>query len=789
MTHRKSKERGVYLLEVGASIVGVALFLMAVNDGTRLYQARSAVRAAVHEGLRCLYPTDAGCNSSTAGLASASSERQYNVFVSKPVESYSVAQETIRLRSSWQTAPVFEVPLTTASVTSVTVQSERDRFVQQEVLFPVNARLPYVIQTRPLPRVGGADPLRPAFYHPTTGRALSPNARIDLNSIRGGTRATARSEDDEYSSRFKIGDRTFSVSSAWRSFDSDTATIRQLERQHKIPVQCYQGPVTSGGTIDWGSSSAPKVCSYRSASNKLYRNGELRVPIMFHISGRISSSDPGAVGKVLISLSWDGKTRELGGRVLSPGGSGSFVVRGASWGDIRDAAEWSYREGGRYEREINLHGTLETIPLDTRVKITFTLVSLNGKSIGWTGDEMLLFYPTFDLVDQKFACDYSADPSRCVNPPPGAPILFSEVDKQRELAVHGVGSGECSEKQPATFEADPQARLSALKARIQRALPVTPVTMTIRAPSGAPGCTPSTRAIPCDARLSTDLPKGCEPRQDLTQIPSLCGLTLQAGRESVVGIVTGTAPTVTDSTTQFVACSDAPLPECARPHAREVGRVVLPRSEDGQSCSEALSVTTPPMIIGPVDVNACSDNSDGDVSQYRQSNSIPASVRVAVERFPAPSRATHEPVSGSCLQRGTSGPGTVESACGRNVTFAEVEQCCRANDGRCRWESVAAGGSAGGGTAGGSTTLIDAAKQRAVDTVRVAYPAARSEGRCDSGSPDCLHVSSTSSDNNDRVEMKARMVVPLTLLKPFNSAGIEVKHSAQRVSERSLLWE
>ncbi len=784
MMHRKTKERGVYLLEVGASIVGVALFLMAVNDGTRLYQARSAVRAAVHEGLRCLYPTDAGCNSSTNGFTSSSSERMYNVFVSSPVIGYSVAQETLHLRSSWTTAPVFEVPLTKTSVTSVTIQSERDRFVQQEVLFPVNAGLPYVVQKRPLPKIGGADPLRPSFYHPTTGRSLSPNNTFSLASIRGVTKSRPASKDDEYNSRFKIGERTFSLSDAWSSYESDVATIRNLEKQHKISVQCYQGPLTSQGKIDWESSSAPRVCSYRSASNRLYKNGELHVPLMFHISGRISSADPGAEGKVLISMSWNGKTRRLGGRLLSPGGSGSFVVRGASWSDIRDDAEGPYRIGGRYEQEIDLHGALETIPLDTRVKLTFTLVSLNGKEIAWTGGEMSLFYPTFDLVDQRYTCAHSSDPKRCVNPPRRVPILFSEVDKKRELSLRDVDGGECSETAPAALEVNPQARLSELKARVQRALPVTPVTMLVRAAQGAPACTPLRRTVGCDAPLGPEVPQGCEVTPELSRIPALCGIALQSGRESVVGV--GTGARISDSKARYPACSTDGLPECARPHAREVERVFLPYSEEARSCRDASISNAPGITIGPIDVNTCGDNSANNVAQYRQNNIIPSLAPVVVERRAAPSRSTAEQVSAACVQSETTILGTKESEWGRNVPWAEFERCRSENGGACR-EELVVGDREGHGTMGNNSTLVNAAEQRTVDTVRAAYPAAQRKGECQKETPDCLEVDGQVIDDT-KVTLSARMSVPLTLLKPFRSTGVVVEHSAQRASEHALIW-
>lgn len=785
MNRREPRERGVYLLEVGASIVGVALFMLAVGDATRLYQARSAVRAAVHEGLRCLYPTDAGCSQTIAGTASPA-ERRFDVFVSNVADGYRVAQETLRFGASWLMAPVFEVPLTTTSVTSVVVQTERDRFVRQEVLFPVSAHLPYVFQKRPLPRVAGADPLRPAFFHPGTGDSMSPNLRISLSGIKGVTRSTAANRDDEYNSRFKIGERSFSVSDAWSSYDSDSAVIRQLEKRHNIAVQCYQGKLSARGLIRWGTPPAPSVCSYRKSSNTLFKGNELHVPIMFHISGQVTGAEAGAEGKVLISISWDGKTRKLGGRVLSPGGSGNFVVRGATWSDIRDDAEGAYRLGGRYEREIDLHGTLETIPLDARVTLTVTLVSLNGKSIGWVGGTMALFFPVFDFVDQAFTCGYSSDPNRCIDPPQGVPIAYSQVDKDRELTLREVDNGECSQVTPPLLEMDPGSRLSALKGRIHRGLSVAPLTMTVRNPGGVNGCSPISRTVGCNAQIATGVLQGCEESYDKARIPALCALDLRNGRDSVIGVTLGRSPR--DSKARFAACTGTQIPQCARPYAREVDQVVLGDAESAQNCSEARTSSTPPLSTGPVDVSTCEDNSLERAAEYRRAHRIPPSVTVTVDRYPAPDRLTVEPPRSSCLRTAAAAVRAGEIACGHNVTWAEVQRCCHESDGLCRSEEIV-GDPLGGGTAGNQTALVDAAVQRAVKTVQAVYPAARGAGECEQGSVDCLEVQGGFTDSDTNVFMSARMAVPLMILQPFGAAGVVVEHSAERASERALLWQ
>ena len=61
MRRQKTCVRGSYLLEAAIVTFGLAVFLVGASDVARIFHARSALRAGVREGLRCLYPTDGGC--------------------------------------------------------------------------------------------------------------------------------------------------------------------------------------------------------------------------------------------------------------------------------------------------------------------------------------------------------------------------------------------------------------------------------------------------------------------------------------------------------------------------------------------------------------------------------------------------------------------------------------------------------------------------------------------------------------------------------------------------------
>jgi hypothetical protein len=787
------QQRGMYLFEVGVAVLGAATLLLAVSDATRLYQARTAVRAAVHEGLRCLYPTDAGCAQIDPGFA-APSEQRFNVFLSNPIDGYRVAQESVQLSSSWKTAPVYEVPLTTTSLTSVTVQHAADRYVQQHVLFPAVGHKPYVVQKRPLPELGGSDPLRPSFFHPTTGKSMSPSRTVSINGIKGRTNRTAASREDEYNHRFKIGQVKFSVSDAWPSFRSDLAALKRIEREHKIEINCYQGPLASNGLLRWDASSKPEQCAYRSSNNHLFEDHKLSVPIMIHVSGRVSdvpsatnrniqeTSEPGATGKVVMTLSWSGYSKQLGGRLIDPDSRGSFVTRGASWNDIRSSSRGSY---ARYKAELNAHGTLALVPLDEEVTLTFMLVSTNGKAIGWSGGEVSIFFPTFDFVDQTAQCAYSRSPNNCSAPPADFRPAYAVVDRSRPLRTEDGSASQCAEVAPAEIEEDPQGRIAQLSQAIQQGRDVSALTMTVRNPGGINDCTPITRTHGCNAQLSQGVLQGCEEQRDTSNVSTLCSLNLRPGRDRITDV--GVRTTTTTATSRFHACSGAPMPACARAAAREVEQVVLSVQGEGSSCPEARVSQTPLLTAGPLDVSTCGDNTASLRESYRQTHKIPASVDVTVVRYPAPDRLTQEAPTSACVRSTATVLGSGgDVTCGTNLTWAEAQRCCSEAGGNCRREQILTSRPTGG-RSDSQQKLIDAAVQRAVQTTQAAYPAAQVSGQCTSGSADCLEVQGGFTDDDSSVSMSARMPVPLMLLKPFGAAGIDVEYAAERASERAFL--
>jgi hypothetical protein len=773
-------QRGLYLLEAGIAMIGVALVVVGIGDVARLYQGRNAVRAAVHEGLRCLYPTDNGCAQSSVSGAASSAPR-FDVFTWGT--GYQVAQESYSATAVWRTAPVLEVPLERTSLGSVSVQRGRDRYQQQEVLFATEAHLPYLVQTMPLPEVGGADPLRPTFYHPITHREMEPPVVVSLQGVGGVTsRGASASSDAAFSDQYRIGRRSFSLSKVWQNRVADTRRMRAITRAHDVAVPCYQGPLTTAGGIDWRARFSE--CSYRREDNKLLSGAELSVPVMFHISGNVIASAPDAEGQVLISLSWAGNTRLLGGRVLKPNSSGDFVVRGASWGDIRNEAEGEYRRGGRYEREIELHGALDLIPVDEPVTLNVYLVSLNGKEIGWRGERMVLYHPTFAFRQEQFDCGYSPDPTECAKPPPAAPYLYAEVNESQPLKVQAHGAAQCLATATVPLEANREGRLSRIAQLVARGQAVSPSKWWERNPDGVNGCTTLVESYSCPETVAADLPKGCYVQPSMPSILQHCGVpALVPGRDSVQRVSLRT--TVNNVSRRVTACSGDEIPLCAKAHAREVEQTVLGTAMTSESCANARVVRPAVYTVGPVDVNSCSAPASSIERFYRDNYKVPAGVPIAVSRVSSAPRYTSTAPTSACavFSQTTIGRGA-QAECGVNVSWEDAQRCCDRLSGRCRVERVGETPADTSEASAETVVRMEGAVRRAVAAVQSAYPAASYRVECGAGDPDCLQVRGGLVEENSRALMTVRMNVPLLLVRPFGLSGIAVEHSADRVLER-----
>jgi hypothetical protein len=366
-----------------------------------------------------MYASDGACDQSLGETTQTTSSSQFDVWVGRTSSTFAVGQEYVNASASWDEEPIWRVPIDGAKVAAVFVDRPQQSYSRYLASYPVNAHALYILQTGALPEIGGPDPLNPFFFERKTGRVAKPQKMISLSGVHGETRAQIRangaqiiqSDDRYYGEDLRIGEVSFTLSEAWQGSEGLRQIVEELKK-HKRHAHCYQGPLLNRAavpTLDWFAAGSRSECMYdKGDKQKLLTAGKLSIPIMFHISGGIDGTKAKTQypGKIVVLMTWKSASlgsgiRKLGGRLISVGGSGDFLVRGANWTDIDDDVEASYKRGG-YEDEIKLHGDLGLVPIDATVSLKFFLSSSDGSSVSWHGDTLKLFYPTFKGVREVF---------------------------------------------------------------------------------------------------------------------------------------------------------------------------------------------------------------------------------------------------------------------------------------------------------------------------------------------------------------------------------------------------
>ena len=804
MLSSRTSEKGSYLLEVAVVTMGLVFFIVGASDVARIFQARGAVRAGVREGLRCLYPTDPGC-SGVVSPGPSSPSTLFDAWVWKSGMLYAVPHQPWTAAASWIAEPGLETPQVERSIQSVDIEQKKYRFEQQEVLYPVQAHAPYLLQVRSFPQVSGT-PLNPTFVIPGTTTAMSHSAMYGLVKVNKVTKLRMGSGEDGLESKFKIGSRTFNIKNAWESSADDTAEINQIQSSKGVTVPCYSGTIQQGATgqtLQWPQGAT--ACQYRNSSAPLWGNGKLHVPLMFQISGTSSVKDGAKGGSVLISMSWkdaDNKPRkkDLGGRIFSGGGgaNGNFIVRGAAFSDIIN--EDPYIKN--YNEEIKAHGTLPLIPVDADVTIDFFLVSADGQQVSWQGGDLKLFYPSFKFVHETFDCDYSADPATCAKPPAYVKTLYSEVNLSQQLTLNTPPAAVCQRTEKEGYEPDPSRRLQEISSCISTTGSCSSRCIDLGGcnpaphrfwtgdlqPSGA--CEVINKNYLCD-ELKKRYLMGCVPPDDLSKIPPECPVSdFNPVLDKLSKINYPIVIQVMGVPDKRLACSGEPLPECANPHRsvtkeEEVWPVTLERA---QQCSDARFRTPGSFTTDPLPVNYCIDRGAELEKEYREKNKVPISVPIPIIPGEKKDQYQSAPPTDICIPS-TPVDGEIEkSLCGERLSRSAAYQCCKDNGERCKLKPIV-DLKPGDPVNNDDKLFLSAAAKRVVDTVQVGYPPAQRLNTCDGKAKNCLAVSTKLIDDRKRAQVSAEVTVPLQLSALFGSNGVTVRHDETRLMEHTFLAE
>jgi len=793
LRYQRTPEKGSYLLEFALAALAVAFVIVGVSDLAKIFHARSAIHAGVTEGLRCLYPTDPTCANVTLSNAEIGSSR-YNAWVWGS-EGTLLPQSSYLVSASLFNEPMREVSRVASRISSLRVSRGSAGYAPHTVQFPVAAHAPYLLTIRDLPRIGGADPMRPSFVDRYTNRVMTPNRALAIQAIRGiGERSVPNASRDEYHSSFEIGARSFTLSDAWPSYSRDAVAMRDISTKYGREVPCYEGELDSSGPsprVRWTLARAPEVCAHRAqdgsgatTQRNLLQGTALQIPIMVRISGVPIEMSVGALGKVVARLEWRGSrssgNRELGGRVFSRGSSGNLIVRGADKGDIQSGAWQPYEE--RYLREIELHGTLPLIPLDATVTVRLFLSSVSGDPVGWEGREIEVFYPRYQLTHETHSCGYSPNPDVCERSIAPVRPLYTAHDASRELGSRQESSRECRRNEPAPLEESVEVALARIAESIRRGETPRGYTFWLAMNGAADACDPVIRTYSCADDFQEHL-RGCRPEYPPEYLRSRCQIDdfrEEFDRISDVSFDEEDRPTAE----RRGACSEEPFPECAAPYMVDAGTRFL--GAGSGNCSSAVNVSPASERSGPFYDNVCEPVGERIRNRYRKVHKLPAEIPISVISLAEPPVYSASVPSDACVANEPTSEGDGRRVlCGRSVSRLAARRCCERHEGRCALEELPP--PPGSITSGSTRVIEEAAETRVIETIQAIYPRAKSPTGCDTGSENCINVDARVVGNDSIARVQASVKVPLTFTSWFRGDGITLQYQEERALERALM--
>lgn len=778
MLRSSSFEVGSYMFELAFVIMGVSVFIVGAADITRIFQARGAVRAAVNDGARCIFPTDSACRARRAGDISPPGPT-FDVWVWGA--GYEVPQESFVVSARWRDEPVYEIPTLRDEISSITVERPQLQYRQYSVRYPVTAHTAYLLQTRFLPVVVGGRPLEPQFADPLTNSISRPTATYGIQSVTGSTTRDGRSAlNGPYDDSLKIGSISFSVRDAWPTMEEDAKQISAMPSQVATSLSCLYGSRQEsswGEGVNW-SAGTPRECRYRvrsSHASPVMRGGALKVPMMFRVEGHSRGTAQGAEGKVMMALSWRSPSMgsgrvELGGRVVGHWGGGNFIPRGLADVDIDPALRSQYAD---YKEELSRYYELPLLPVDATVTLDFYLVSFNNRRVAWNGGTLQVWLPQYRLAQERHECGYASDPSLCSQPPAAAPIHYLSLSNRSPFVAVASGNDRCALDADISPERDVATVVARLRREYVREGKAYPYSFHVTVPTARPICPPKISTKPCSIELPEYF-EGCEVSMTREEIGARCGAVDPLDKVRAV-----TTRSLSRSLKRVRICSDGALPQCAMPNARKVESVI---TLEEISCEAAQISNGSQMVIGPLDVTTCQTREEEAQRLYRLREKVPMEVPISVVRLPTISRFSADPPTSACVPYHSVEGDTREILCGRGLSAAAAQRCCAASGGRCRKQVVVAPSEPLRDSERGE--LLVAAQRRVIEAVRAGYPPARYQELCGDSERDCLEVSTSLADNDSKAIVSAKVRVPLMLLRPLVRDVMTVEHSTTRELER-----
>jgi hypothetical protein len=798
----QGNSRGAYLLEAALVVFGVAVFIVGIADISRIFHARGAVRAGITDGLRCLYPTDPACQSSSPPRLAPSSPR-FNAWVWTSGVGIESPRSSYELEADPYDEPLRRVPFTASTLKSVVLEQPQDPYRDHRLIFPVEAHSVYLLKTRELPWVelGDGRSAGRRVLEATTSRGADFTFAPDpKNPIKG--EATS-------STKVLIGSVTFSVGGAGKAFDISSLTRKKNELNGKYgfsgPVVCRQDSVPDA-TLNWPGST----CSYRAGGESLFDDSrrieatKLMVPLMLRIRGSRYDVDAGDEAKVTASMVYTaaGGSRDeydLGGRVFDHGSdNANFVLRGVGRGSNAGAAYFDACDDAKY-KECNKYQNLPLVAVGSDITIELHIERTEGDgSPGWKLEGIDVFYPKFNLVHEILPCGVSADPNVCGSSVSPVIADFSRADLKRNLQSELLSSNLHCHRDPPVggFKTVAEAISQLSSSFSYPGNPPRRTNFSAISTNSNDRCTgaPPRNTYSCTGPKKEHL-KGCNASFSIPEKadPKNCQLRdYRPGRDKFVDEMVDRSDT--GKFDQRARCTESEYPSCAQPHIASAGQRFL--GWGAQACQYAIPLPVERETRGPFfdyrETAECPGVLEGIAKEFRQRLGIPEGIGLPrlVKRQPEPPLALKERPDDECrivnITEGSSAP----MLCAQNAPSFVAERCCRDFNNQCRVDPAPpAGGGPGGGTGGGFGSInLQPAVERAQNTIAVAYPPSRTQAACRGSTVNCLDVTAELANDSSEAVMRASMDVPLMLFGWLGQeATTRVQYEERRALERSLV--
>jgi hypothetical protein len=513
---------------------------------------------------------------------------------------------------------------------------------------------------------------------------------------------------------------------------------------------------------------------------------------MLRITGESSGSAAGGDrAKIEIDVKvGNGNWEEYGGRSFQGAGEeASLVVRGTKSGTdgtdryFQYCADLGWSECAGYPK-------MAMVREGETISVLFRFEQAAGRSLGWQGKNIDIFYPQFKFVKETASCGYSTSPNSCsTSVAPMRPSYYSGDTSQPISSKQRSNEGtQCHRNKPNGYYDSSATAQSALQSLFATGQLNAPTTFWARSSDPNDSCAPTSQTRGCNDKF-VEYKLGCDPTYTEQQMREVCDLgDVDPQRDKITGHQTSTIPS--NKKEIIGACKDPEVPACAKSNLAPKGERFFGASSN--NCSEALGRTYSGSYGTYFTYHPypeCPDPRKDIIDDVKKS--IPPGIEPIIGTISAGYTYTPNRPVDRCVKytelRGI--PGNKPIYCASNVSKPVAQRCCVTVQGGppgATCDVVPSGTVGFDGRNGGGAIDTDGAVARVIDTAQAAYP--RAVVDMPQGEPNAINVRvATDNENTQRASITAGINVPLMVL--MNRGVMPVEYTESRAVESRVVGE